>query len=86
MGKVECKKYPSAVWNSVTNEQQMQVRKLHEQQGIKHAAKQTSADAMIAALLAKLMICSQPKESDIKKIEGETPQEPARGRTERILW
>ena len=38
-GKVECKKYPKAVWNSMTREQQMQVRKLHEQQGIKPTMK-----------------------------------------------
>ena len=30
MEKVKCKKYPKAVWNSMTKEQQMQVRKLHE--------------------------------------------------------
>ena len=26
MGKIECKKYPKAAWNSMTREQQMQVR------------------------------------------------------------
>ena len=44
MGKVECKKYPKAVWNSMTREQQMQVRKLQEQQGIKSAMRQASTD------------------------------------------
>ena len=51
----------------------MQVKKLGEQQGIKIAMKQTSEDTRIAALVAKLGICSQPKEDDIKKKEGETP-------------
>ena len=26
MSKVECKKYPKAVWNSMTKEQQMQIK------------------------------------------------------------
>ena len=34
-GKVKCKKYTKAVWNSMTKEQQMQVHKLHKQQGVK---------------------------------------------------
>ena len=46
----------------MTREQQMQVRKLREQKGIKPTAKQTNADAGIAALGAKLGIASQPKE------------------------
>ena len=46
----------------MNREQQMQVHKLHEQQGIKHTAKQTSADARIAALEAKLRIASHPEE------------------------
>ena len=36
----------------------MQVRKLHEQQGIKPATNQTSADARIAAIGAKLEVGS----------------------------
>ena len=28
MGKIDCKKYPKAVWNSMSREQQIQVRKL----------------------------------------------------------
>ena len=72
-GKVECKKYPKAVWNSMTKKQQMQIRKLHEQQGTKPSMKQPSADARIAVLEAKLRISSQPEEADIKKKEGETP-------------
>ena len=60
--KVESKKHPEAVWNSMTNEQQTQVRKC--------------VDAKIAALEAKLMINSQDKESDVKKSKGETPKEP----------
>ena len=61
-------------------EQQMQDRRQHEQQGIKPVTMQTSADASIAALEAKLGIRSQPKEGDVKKTEGETPKEPAWGR------
>ena len=76
-GNVEYKKYPKAVWNSMTKEQHMQIRKLQEQQGIKPAAKQKGADARIAALEAKLRISSQPEEGDIKKTKGETPKEPA---------
>ena len=34
-GKIECKKYPKTVWNPISREQQIQVRKMHEQQGIK---------------------------------------------------
>ena len=56
--KVECKKLPKAVLNSMTKEQQMQVCKLYEQQGIKPAMKQTSADVGIAALEAMLGITS----------------------------
>ena len=58
MGKIKCKKYPKAVWNSMTKEQQKQVCKLCEQQGIKPATKQTSTDARIVALEAKLGITS----------------------------
>ena len=39
MGKIECKKYPKTVWNFMTKEQQMQVCKLHEQQGTKPVMK-----------------------------------------------
>ena len=74
--KVECKKYPKAVRNSKTREQEMQVRKLHEQQGIKPTMKQTSVDTRIAALEAKVGITSQPKKGDVKKKEGETLEEP----------
>ena len=62
MGKVECKKYPKAVWNPMTKEHQMQVCKLYEQQGIKPAMKQTSTDARIATLEAQLGISSHSKE------------------------
>ena len=76
-GKVECKKYPMAVWNSMTKEQHMQVCKLHEQQGIKPAMKQTIADARIAALKAKLGASSQPEKGNAKKKMGELCKEPA---------
>ena len=55
----------------------MQGWKLCEQQGIKLVMKQTSTDARIATLEAKLGINSQLEESDAKKKEGETPKEPA---------
>ena len=76
MGKVEGKKYPKAVWNYITGEQQMQVRKLQEQQGIKPTMQQTSTDARISALEAKLEITSRPEQGDVKEKEGETPKEP----------
>ena len=58
----------------------MQVGKLHKHQGIKLAMKQTSIDARIAALDAKLGIASQSKEGDVKEKEGESPKEPQWGR------
>ena len=70
MGKIECKKYPKAVWNSMMN----------EQQGIKPAMKQTSAEVRIITIETQLSISSQPMESGIKKKEGETPKQPALGR------
>ena len=57
MGKLECKKYLKAVWNSVYKEQQMQVRKLCEQQCIKPAVKYINAGARIAALSVWCGIC-----------------------------
>ena len=71
----------------MTKVQQMQVKKMHEQQGIKLVMKQTSADARIAALEAQLRISSQPKEeeSNVRKKKGETSEEPAWGETEGIL-
>ena len=38
--------------------------------------KQTSADARMAALEAKLGITSQSEEGDVKTKDGETPEEP----------
>ena len=61
----------------------MKVRKLCEQQGIKSAMKQTSADARIATLEAKLGIPSQPEEGDVKKKGGEAPKKPKWGRNRR---
>ena len=52
----------------------MQVRKLHEQQDIKPATKQTSTDTRIAALEAKLGISSQPEEGEVKEKKGGTPK------------
>ena len=63
MGKVDCKKCPKAIWNSVMKEQQMQMKmqKLHEQQGIKSAARWANTEARIVALEAQLGLSSQPK-------------------------
>ena len=79
-GNVECKKYPKAVWNSMTRDKQMMVIKLQEQQGIKSATRQTTADARISAFEAKLWLTSQPKQGDIKEKEGETLEEPKWGK------
>ena len=83
MEKVECKKYPKAVRKSINREQQMQFRKLQEQQGIKPATRQTSADAKNSAREAKIEITSQPKQDDVKEKEGETPKEPKWGKNKR---
>ena len=85
-GKIECKKYPKTVWNSMTKEQQMQVCKLCKQQGIKPTAKQASTDARTAAIEAKLRITSQLKDSDVKKKEGRLQKNQHGRETEGILW
>ena len=77
MGKIECTKYPRAVWNSISREQQVKVRKLSEQQGIKPTTKQISEEARIAALEAR--INSHFNKGDAKQ-EEETTKEPAWGR------
>ena len=86
MGKVKCKKYPKVVLNSMTREQQMQVRKPQEQQGIKPTMRQTSTDARISSLEAKLGITSQPEQGDVKEKEGKTPKEPKWGTGEILPW
>ena len=47
----------------------MQLRTLHEHQGMKLAMKQTSADARIATLKAQLRVSSQLLDDDVKKKE-----------------
>ena len=54
----------------------MQVRKLHEYQGIKPASK-PSAEAIIAAIETLFGVNSQPDEGDVMKKVVETPTEPA---------
>ena len=76
MGKVESTKYSNAVWKSMCREQQMQVRKLQEQQGIKPTYKQPITEAWIAALKNQLEVNSHPEEGDVMKKEGVTPEEP----------
>ena len=61
----------------------MKVKKLQQEQGIKPAIKQTSADARNAALEAKFKTSSQPKESDVKKTKEETRKNQAWGRNRR---
>ena len=51
----------------------MQMRKLHEKQGIKPAMKQTSAETRIIALEAWLRINPESKKGDVK-LKGETPK------------
>ena len=67
MEKIECKKYPKAMWKSMSREQQMQVWILCEQQGIKHADKKPHLEARIAAVEAQFRVNSQHKESDVKQ-------------------
>ena len=71
---------PNVVQNNMKTEQQMQVRELCEQQGIKLTTKQTSAEARIAVLEPQLNISSQPKKGDVKNKEEETPKKLAWGR------
>ena len=63
----------------------MQIRKLHEQQGIKHAMKQTSADSRITALKEKLKVSSQPKRVISKRLRERFAKNQHRGETEGIL-
>ena len=59
-----------AVWNSMSKEEQMQVRKWWEQQGIKPASTQPRVEAGIAAIEAHLQVNSQPEDDNaIKKKE-----------------
>ena len=80
MKKIKCKKYLKAVWNPMMKDQQMQVRKLHEQQGSKPNTQQTIAEARITDHVAQLGIGSQCEEGDIKK-----KNQHGEG-TEGILW
>ena len=50
MGKAECKKYPKEVWNSMTKEQQMQARKLQQEQGSKPTTRLMNTEASVATL------------------------------------
>ena len=84
-GKVECKKYPKAVWNSMTRDQQIQVRKLQEQQGIKPTTWQTGTDPRISALEAKLWIAFQPEQGDVKKRSERLLKKKSGGKAGEIL-
>ena len=82
-GKVECKKYPKAVLNFITKEQQMQVRKLGQEQGIKPAIMGTSAEARVIALEAKFGVSSEPKQVKTEENLGETLNGLVLGRNRR---
>ena len=66
-GKLEYKKYPKAVWNSMSKEQQMQVRKLREQQGIKPTVRQFMAKARITALRLSLGLILNPRRRILRR-------------------
>ena len=57
----------------MSREQQMKVRKLCKQKGMKPATKQTSTEARIAALKSQLRINSQHKKGDANQ-RGESPK------------
>ena len=86
MGKIECKKYTKAVWNSMSKEQQMQMRGLCEQQCIKPVSKHPKIEARIAALEAQLRVHSQPEQGDIVKKKERLLKKYHGGETEGILW
>ena len=66
----------------MVREQQMLVRKLYEQQGIKPI----NTDVRMTDLEAWLKTNSQLNEGDVTKKEGETPPEPAWGETVVMPW
>ena len=75
---------PKAVWNSMCRKKHIQVRKLHEKQGKKSTAKQTSAEVMIAVLWAHLWKTYQSNDSYLNK-EEEMFKEPVWEGTEGFL-
>ena len=64
----------------------MKVCKLYEQQDIKPAMEQTSAEARITALESKLGIPSKPKEGVVKKKEGNSQRTSMWEKKEGTLW
>ena len=64
-------KCPKVVWNSMSRVQQMKVRKMKEQQCIRPAFKQPSAEARIAVIEAQFRVISQSKEEDVMMKEGD---------------
>ena len=70
----------------MTKKQQMQVVKLHEQQGIQPTTKHTSIVARIAALEAKLRISTQPKGVKSRKPRERLPKNRHGGESDGILW
>ena len=51
----------------MSRKQQMQIRKLQEQQGIKSASKMPSTEAKIVVIEAQLRVNSQPEVGDVMK-------------------
>ena len=82
-GKVECKKYPKAVWNSMIKKKQMLVRKLQQEQGIKPATRMASTETGVAALKAKFRVSSQTEQVYAKENLGETLRGTVWGRNRR---
>ena len=86
MGKIKYKKYPKAIWIFMTKEQQMQVCKLIEQQGIKPAKKQTNPDARIAVLRQSLGLILNPRRMMSRKRRERLPRNHHGGEMEGIQW
>ena len=59
--KIECMMYPKAIWNSMITEQHMQVRKWHEQQGIKPITKQPRQQLGLLLLRLSLGLVLNPR-------------------------
>ena len=69
----------------MTKERQMQVRKLSEQQSIKPAGTQPSADTRITALEVNLALVLNPRRVLSRKQRGRLPKNQHRVETEGIL-
>ena len=66
------KKVPQSSLEPMTKEQQIQIRKLQKEQGIKPTSRPTSTETKVAALEAKLGVSSQPGPDNAEENWGET--------------